>query len=369
TCYIIEGGCYSGPSHATVGTIMSYCDTEGGTVVMNFGPQPSALIRSRSETAACLTPSERPIFTAFPNGGETFRTLFVTRVYWGTSLTGNVNIEYTTNNGSSWNLIQNNVPAQQREYVWTIPYIGYTNEAKVRVLDSSDPNVGDTSDAAFRIILSYNNFSVLSPPAGIRIETSPGNSAIQRFVWGSAGTHPSLRYKFKIRKIGVGGVDYIYESDNSGTDTAISLRNSFLDSIAQSIGTIGDSVRCSWRSWAYNGVDSSASSNTFLITLARTSVGINLISSVVPDKFDLENNYPNPFNPSTIIKFDVAKLQNVKIIVYDISGREVAILLNRQLQPGSYQATFDGSNYSSGVYYYRMETSDFVMTRKMVLVK
>lgn len=369
TCTDIEGGCYSGPSHQTAGTIMSYCDITGGTVVMDFGPQPSALIRSRAENAACILPSERILLAAYPNGGETFRTLFTTRVYWGTSLTGNVNLDFTTNNGISWTPIQINVPAQQREYAWTIPYIGYTNEAKIRVLDSSNPNVGDTSDAAFRIILTYNAFNALSPPSPTRIETSPGNSEIQRFVWSSAGAHPSLRYKFKIRKIGAGGVDYSYTSDNAGADTVITIRKSFLDSIAQLIGTTGDSVRCSWKSTAYNGFDSATTSNSFLLTLIRVNVGINMISSLVPEKFNLLNNYPNPFNPSTIIKFDVAKFQNVKITIYDVSGREVINLVNKSLQPGSYQVTFDGANYASGVYYYKMETNNFVLTKKMILVK
>ena len=105
------------------------------------------------------------------------------------------------------------------------------------------------------------------------------------------------------------------------------------------------------------------------MTLARTNVGINVISSLIPEKFDLQNNYPNPFNPSTIIRFDVARSQNVKISVFDITGRLTETLVNEGLQPGSYEATFSGSNYSSGIYYYKMETKDYVMTKKMLLIK
>lgn len=370
TCSDVEGGCYSGPLHGTVGTIMSYCDiSAGGSVIMDFGDQPGALIRNYAEAAPCLTVSEQPIYTAYPNGGETFRTLLSTKIFWGSSLTGNVNLEYTTNNGVSWTLIQNNIPAQQREYPWTIPYIGYTNQAKIRVIDSGNPNVGDTSDAPFRIILSYTSFELVSPPTTSRIETSSGNSEIQKFVWKSAGTHPSLRYKFKIRKIGSGAVDFSYSSDNSGADTVASFRKSFLDSVAQAIGTVNDSVRCTWTSWAYNGVDSVKSTSSFIVTLARTNVGINVISSVIPERFDLKNNYPNPFNPVTKIKFDVAKIQNIKITVYDASGRIVENIVNERLQPGSYETSFGGSSYSSGVYFYKMEAQDFVMTKKMLLIK
>ncbi len=369
TCYFTEGGCYNGPLHPAVGTIMSYCDTEGGSVILTFGPQPAAVIRNGAENASCIPVSARPLFAAYPNGGETFRTQTQSIIYWGTSLTGNVNIELSTNNGSSWTSIQNNVPAQNRQAVWTVPYIGYTNQARLRILDSSNPTVGDTSDAAFRIILTYVSFNVVSPPNLTRIETSRNGTSLHKFVWNNAGGHPSLRYGFKIRKLGTSGPDYFFASDNSGIDTAITFRNSFLDTLAQTIGTVGDSVRCSWRGWAYNGYDSAQSSNSFILTLKRTNVGISILSTVVPDKFNLENNYPNPFNPQTVIKFDVAKMQNVKIVIYDAVGREVNQLVNERLQPGKYSATFEAANFASGIYYYKMIAGDFIQTKKMLLIK
>ena len=370
TCVEVEGGCYSGPTHPTAGTIMSYCDiVPGGSVIMDFGDQPGALIRNSAEAAFCLTDSDRPIFTAYPNGGETFRTLTTARIYWGTSISGgNVNLEYSTNNGTTWNVIQNNLPAQQREFAWTIPYIGFTDQARVRVMNSANPSQGDTSDAAFRIVLTYVPYTVVSPPSLSSIQTSSNNSNLEKFTWNRAGSHPSLRYKMKLRRIGT-TLDYIFTSDNNGADSVLSIRNSLLDSLANTLGTTGDSVRCSWRAWAYNGYDSTQSSNANILTLKRTNVSISQISSIIPEKFGLGYNYPNPFNPSTIITFDVAKTQRVKLAVYDMLGKEIEVIANDVMSPGSYRATFAGASYPSGVYYYRLVTEGFSETKKMLLVK
>lgn len=98
-------------------------------------------------------------------------------------------------------------------------------------------------------------------------------------------------------------------------------------------------------------------------------VGINSISEETPAAFVLSQNYPNPFNPVTNIKFEIPKSGFVKISVFDILGREITVLLNEQLQPGSYIVDWDASHYPSGVYFYQLETVEIVETKKMVLIK
>ncbi|HEY5123869.1 MAG TPA: T9SS type A sorting domain-containing protein [Ignavibacteria bacterium] len=98
-------------------------------------------------------------------------------------------------------------------------------------------------------------------------------------------------------------------------------------------------------------------------------IGIKQISEVVPTSFSLYQNYPNPFNPSTKIKFNIPKSTNIKISVYDITGKEIEILANEKVSPGSYEVEFDGYKYSSGIYFYRLETPAFVQTNKMILLK
>jgi hypothetical protein len=98
-------------------------------------------------------------------------------------------------------------------------------------------------------------------------------------------------------------------------------------------------------------------------------VGITNINSDIPKEFSLHQNYPNPFNPSTNIKFDIPKSSFVRISVYDISGKEISVLVNTQLLPGSYQADWNASNYSSGVYYYTLTAGHYYETKKMILIK
>lgn len=112
---------------------------------------------------------------------------------------------------------------------------------------------------------------------------------------------------------------------------------------------------------------STAPSTRFTYTVG--TVGIEPIGSEIPNKFGLFANYPNPFNPVTKIKFDIAKVTNAKLIVYDITGREISVLVNEELAAGKYEMTFEAARFSSGVYFYKLVTNEFVETKKMLLVK
>jgi hypothetical protein len=93
------------------------------------------------------------------------------------------------------------------------------------------------------------------------------------------------------------------------------------------------------------------------------------ISTEVPNKYNLMQNYPNPFNPITNVKFSIINSGNVKLVVYDIQGREVQTLLNERLQPGTYEVPFDGSNLTSGVYFYQLISDNYIETKRMVMIK
>jgi hypothetical protein len=85
--------------------------------------------------------------------------------------------------------------------------------------------------------------------------------------------------------------------------------------------------------------------------------------------FKLEQNYPNPFNSTAIIIYEIAELKFVTLRVYDVLGNEIATLVNEEKPPGNYKAEFDASLLPSGIYFYRIETEEFLKTKKMVLLK
>jgi hypothetical protein len=109
--------------------------------------------------------------------------------------------------------------------------------------------------------------------------------------------------------------------------------------------------------------------------LNQIYVKITNIESGVPSSYRLYQNYPNPFNSSTKIKFDIPKTGNriqnseVKLVIYDITGREISVLINEKLQPGSYEITFNGYNLPSGIYFYQLRAGNYNETKKMILLK
>jgi len=123
-----------------------------------------------------------------------------------------------------------------------------------------------------------------------------------------------------------------------------------------------------WRINASNcGGISSWSATWAFLTGQPTNIRVN--NDEVPDNFKLYNNFPNPFNPVTKIKFDMPKTTYVKLTVFDISGKTTEVLINNKLNAGIYEVEWSAIKYSSGIYFYRIETRDFSDTKKMIFIK
>ena len=93
------------------------------------------------------------------------------------------------------------------------------------------------------------------------------------------------------------------------------------------------------------------------------------VASSLPVEFSLHQNYPNPFNPTTTIQFALPQGAPVTLKVFDITGREVATLIDGELQSGNHRIEFDGSRLASGVYVYQIRTEGFVQAKRLTLMK
>ena len=101
---------------------------------------------------------------------------------------------------------------------------------------------------------------------------------------------------------------------------------------------------------------------------AAVPAGVKEVEGI-PTEYSINQNYPNPFNPTTIIKYALPKTALTKISIYDLLGREIQILIDKEVEAGYHEINFNGDNFPSGIYFYRMQSGDFTQTKKMILLK
>lgn len=162
----------------------------------------------------------------------------------------------------------------------------------------------------------------------------------------------------------------VFDTTNSTTGNLHTVGGTYVDNILKD-----DTV---WVTFAYIAGDDFEGLKTNAeraIEIARDAGWINAIptevadTDMLPKDYSLSQNYPNPFNPSTKISYSIPKQSYVSIKVFDVLGREVATLLNREQPIGNYEVAYDASTLTSGVYFYRIQAGDFVDTKKMILLR
>lgn len=126
------------------------------------------------------------------------------------------------------------------------------------------------------------------------------------------------------------------------------------------------STACAYTGFT-SGTNQTSRANTCFVINTQMSASQN--SNIIPNTYSLSQNYPNPFNPVTRISFDIPKQGMVTMKVFDLLGREIKTLVNDIKAPGRYSVDFDGTELSSGVYFYRIESNSFTDVKRMILIK
>ena len=247
-------------------------------------------------------------------------------------------IRKTTDGGSSWNAIVTNDYFNDIYFTdsltgWKCSVFGMkkTTNGGINWVTQTLPSGGIIS------VSGIHNFS------NINTDT----------IWGAGGyvIYPNNEVRGLLYRTTNGGDNWFAQVP----DTSIKVFASFMQFIDKDIG------------WAYDnsptGIHTTTGGDTTFIS------SINSISTEVPTNYILHQNYPNPFNPYTKIRYDIRKSSQVRLVIFDITGKVTGEMVNQRQNPGTYEYTLDGKNLSSGVYFYRLQTEDFIDTKKMMLIK
>jgi hypothetical protein len=159
--------------------------------------------------------------------------------------------------------------------------------------------------------------------------------------------------------------DYLFQVSDDQTFSTIFRLGITPDTVRVTSGFV-EGVRYYWRVQGRNIAGSGPWSN--LQNFTATLAGIQEKKGI-PAEYSISQNYPNPFNPSTTIKFALLQPALTKIDIYDLLGREVQILITKELEAGYHEVNFNADNFPSGVYYYKIQSGNFNQTKKMTLIK
>jgi hypothetical protein len=311
--------------------------------------------------------------------------------------TMNNGIYYSTNNGTSW--AQSNLITDD---VWTLAVSGNnvfagTDHTGVYISTNNGSSWLQTSMTNITVnSLFINGNNILAAAGvggwGVFLSVNNGNSwsligdlNVGTYAVSSSGNYiyagtadPSGMYSSS--NYGINWTQTTYDIQNVVT-IAVSNNNVFIGSQGYGIDVSNDNGT----NWIYR---SEGIGSAYIYTLCIINnyvyagtgnglyrrplselIGINQISTEIPQQFSLSQNYPNPFNPTTNIRYQVQKAGTVKISVFDILGKEIETLVNEKQSAGTYEVTFNASQYPSGVYFYRLTTEGFSKTKKMILIK
>jgi hypothetical protein len=228
------------------------------------------------------------------------------------------------------------------------------------------------------------NFALLSPADNANVDVA-GDVKVS---WDAVSTDfdgDAVQYIFVLaNKPAVGEPDFknpltIRLSDVNGTTGDMTLSTATLNALLQQLGVAVNETRAfAWTVWVTDSKDTvqvSTYANATGHTPIYRTVNLKKLTTTsvedenLPKEFSLSQNYPNPFNPTTAISYSLPQDVNVKLTVYDMLGREVAVLVNELKSAGTYTVSLEGQALASGIYLYRLEAGNRTFTRKMTLLK
>ncbi len=345
-----------------------YKSTDNGTTWtqtgLNYGNVVSLAANGKNIFAGMGYPMYTGVYLSTDNGTTWTQTSLNNRGVYSLAVNGNRifagtnssnGLYLSSDNGTSWTqtsishsvgslaIIGNNVFAGT--YLSGV-YLSTDNGTTWSQTSLNNQSVGSLA------IIRNNVFAgTYAPGTGVYLSTNNGTT------WTQTSLNDQRIFSLVVsgNNIFAGTYNGVYVSNDNGTSWA-QWNEGLLSRVA---------AFCILNNYIFGGTNSFS---VFKRPLSELT-GIQIISNEIPNKFSLSQNYPNPFNPSTKIKFALANNSFAKLVIFDAIGREVETLVNEQLNAGTYEADWDASNYSSGIYFYKLISNQFTETRKMILMK
>ncbi|WP_041294086.1 T9SS type A sorting domain-containing protein [Ignavibacterium album] len=314
------------------------------------------LYRTRSVSGTTWS-SPTTLATSIEESGNAFNLTKTTNdnihlVVYPQYVDPNFGLAYRTYNGSSWTspILLDTDPSYGRN----VGFTSVSNDLFLTLMRGSD-----------NYLRYKQNNQVPLAPTGLAISKSANNHP---YLQWPANAEPDI-YQYVVEKY-AGEFGWV-----ALTQTA----NRYYEDVTESYCTAVPPAQCEAGHWVYyrlKAVDlqslvsnPSGSVGTYVLGGIPYKIGGEGENQKTPEKYTLTQNYPNPFNPSTTIDFSIKENSNVTLKIYDMLGKEVALLVNERKEPGKYSVTFNASELPSGIYVYRLDANDFTATKKLMLVK
>jgi hypothetical protein len=302
-----------------------------------------------------------------PNGSERWISGKTYAITWTHQNVTNVKIEYSTDNGSSWNQIVASTAVGEGTYAWTVPNAPAA-QCLVRVSDASNAAVNDQSNAVFTII------NGLLPPSNLTVSDVPNDQGHSlRLSWTASLSE----------KDGLVTGYRIFRSRSSALTAPIPLTlitsldsllfyeercTILIDSVAVGVTTFTDSSVPLNRTPYYYWVQTVGAEGASKPVISTTATAVEE-SAQSPRDFRLGEARPNPFNPSTTIEYTLPGNAHITLQVYNISGQKVATLVESAVSAGKHSSVWDARGMPSGVYFYTLRTEGYCETKRVLLLK
>jgi hypothetical protein len=267
-------------------------------------------------------------------------------------------IYISTNNGLNWAPTVLNI-ANTRSLIISNNNIIAGTMSGIYISSNNGSNWNQTS-LNNKIVLSLavdgNNIYAgtgTSGSIGVYLSTNNGVN------WNQIGLSNRTVYSLAISGNNIfAGTDYgVYHSTNNGANWTIKNEGFFVQTEVYSLMIKN------------NYIFAGSSQGIWRRNISEVITNNQQISEIIPSSYSLSQNYPNPFNSMCNVQFSMCNTGNVKLVVYDVMGREVQTLVNERLQAGTYEVSFDGSKLNSGVYFYKLTTEGFSETKRMLMIK